>query len=195
MSAIVEYVNGHKNNKENPHQVTASQTGAYTKEETNQAINEKIVDLGGGDMQQAVYDPTGQRKDIFAAIEAMGNLLLSKAIYDPQNKSQDVFAYPSHVYVATFLVDGWEGDGPYTQTVAVEKYNNGPDITSKSVMLPGMGIDDSIQGDAQDTLLEAANIVDKGTKTFGNNTITCVCENEKPTADAEVYFSAMRGGS
>lgn len=189
LSAIVEYVNGHKNNKENPHQVTAAQTGAYTKEETNQAINDKIVDLGGGDMQQAVYDPTGQRKDIFAEIAKY----MRSSIYDPQDKSQDIFAYPSHVYMATFLVDGWTGDGPYTQTVAVEKYNGGPDITAESVMLPGMGIDDAIQGEAQDNLLEAASIVDKGTKTLGNNTLTCVVQ-EKPESDAEVYFSAMNGG-
>ena len=56
----------HKSNTSNPHAVTAAQTGAYTKEETDQAISDRISDIGAGDMAQAVYDPTGKRTDIFA---------------------------------------------------------------------------------------------------------------------------------
>ena len=123
-----------------------------------------------------------------------GTEAMLRSNYDPQNKSQDVFAYPSHVYMATFLVDEWTGDGPFTQTVAVEKYNGGPDVTETSVMFPGMGVDDTIQGESADILKEAAAIVDGGTKTFGSNTITCVVQ-EKPTADAEVYFCMMKGGA
>ncbi len=99
------------------------------------------------------------------------------------------------LYKATFLVDGWIGDGPYTQTVSVQAVDGGPAITSASHMTSGLFCDDTVQGDAQDALLEAAALVDKGKKTFGSGTITCVLENEKPEADAEVYFNVRKGGA
>lgn len=40
----------------------------YTKEETNAQINAKITEIGSGDMAMATYDPTMQKKDIFAEI-------------------------------------------------------------------------------------------------------------------------------
>lgn len=100
-----------------------------------------------------------------------------------------------YLYKATFLVDGWSGDGPYTQTVSVQAVDGGPVITSASHMTSGLFCDDTVQGDAQEALLEAAALVDKGKKTFGSGTITCVLENEKPEADAEVYFNVRKGGA
>ena len=120
---------------------------------------------------------------------------MQRITYDPQGKNQDIFAYPAHLYKATFLVDGWSGDGPYTQTVSVQAVDGGPVITSASHMTSGLFCDDTVQEDAQDALLEAAALVDKGKKTFGSGTITCVLENEKPEADAEVYFNAKKGGA
>ena len=124
-----------------------------------------------------------------------GTSTMQRITYDPQGKNQDIFAYPAHLYKATFLVDGWSGDDPYTQTVSVQAVDGGPAVTSASHMTSGLFCDDTVQGDAQDALLEAATIVDKGKKTFGSGTITCVLENEKPEADAEVYFNAKKGGA
>ena len=133
-------------------------------------------------------------QEAIAAVEGNTAWML-RSLYDPQNKRQDIFAYPSHLYKATFLVDGWSGDGPYNQTVSVQAVDGGPVITSASHMTSGLFCDDTVQGDAQDALLEAAALVDKGKKTFGSGTITCVLENEKPEADAEVYFNAKKGGT
>ena len=124
-----------------------------------------------------------------------GTSTMQRITYDPQGKNQDIFAYPAHLYKATFLVDGWIGDGPYTQTVSVQAVDGGPAITSASHMTSGLFCDDTVQGDAQEALLEAAALVDKGKKTFGSGTITCVLEDEKPEADAEVYFNAKKGGA
>lgn len=124
-----------------------------------------------------------------------GTSTMQRATYDPQGKNQDIFAYPAHLYKATFLVDRWSGDGPYTQTVSVQAVDGGPVITSASHMTSGLFCDDTVQGDAQEALLEAATLVDKGKKTFGSGTITCVLEDEKPEADAEVYFNAKKGGA
>lgn len=97
VNALLAYVNAHKNDQENPHAVTAAQVDAYTKKQTDDAINKKITEIGSGDMAQAVYDPTGQRKDVFSAIntaiiEALATTML-RTTYDPHGKNTDVFAY------------------------------------------------------------------------------------------------------
>lgn len=125
---------------------------------------------------------------------AIGAGDMSKSTYDPQGKNQDVFAYCPHLYKATFRVNSWSGyTGNYSQNVYVTAVDGGPSITSSSVMVSGLFCDDTVQGDAQDELLEAAAIVDKGTKTFGSGTMTCSISGDKPTADAEVYFMARKG--
>lgn len=65
-------VQGHIDNLENPHNVTAAQVGAYTKEQTEKAISDRISQIGSADMTQAVYDPTGRRRDIFAYADSRG---------------------------------------------------------------------------------------------------------------------------
>lgn len=124
-----------------------------------------------------------------------GTATMLRSVYDPHGKAQDIFAYGPHLYKATFLLDRWSGSDPYTQTVSVQAVDGGPAVTSASHMTSGLFCDDTVQGDAQDALLEAATLVDKGKKTFGSGTITCVLENEKPEADAEVYFNAKKGGA
>lgn len=84
VNALLAYVNAHKNDQENPHAVTAAQVDAYTKKQTDDAISKKVVEIGAGDMTQAVYDPTGQRKDIFAAA-------MLWEMYDPQRRRTDIF--------------------------------------------------------------------------------------------------------
>lgn len=57
LNALKKFADAHLADESNPHNVTATQTGAYTKAETDQAINNKVVAIGSGDMAQAVYDP------------------------------------------------------------------------------------------------------------------------------------------
>ena len=65
-------VQGHIDNLENPHNVTAAQVGAYTKSPTDAAISERISQIGSADMTQAMYDPTGKHQDIFAYADSLG---------------------------------------------------------------------------------------------------------------------------
>ncbi len=65
-------VQGHIDNLENPHNVTAEQVGAYTKDQTEKAISDRISQIGSADMTQAVYDPTGRRRDVFAYADSLG---------------------------------------------------------------------------------------------------------------------------
>lgn len=65
-------VQGHIENLENPHNVTAAQVGAYTKDQTEKAISDRISQIGSADMTQAVYDPTHRQRDIFAYADSRG---------------------------------------------------------------------------------------------------------------------------
>ena len=65
-------VQGHIENLENPHNVTAEQVGAYTKDQTEKAISDRISQIGSADMTQATYDPNHRQQDIFAYADSRG---------------------------------------------------------------------------------------------------------------------------
>ena len=131
-----------------------------------------------------------------AAAEEAANRAEQAAEIDPNDyyKKDQIQSIVPFLYKATFLATGWTGDGPYTQTVAVQAVDGGPGITSTSVMTSPVYIDDTVQGEAQETLKAAASLVDSGHKTFGAGTITCVIQGERPSDDAEIYFTARKGG-
>lgn len=212
LAALMAYIQAHENRKDNPHTVTAAQAGAYTKAETDKAIDAKVEQIGAGDMAKGVYDPQNKQQDVFAYADADK---MRKSIYDTHNKGTDVYDYADdaaetraseaetnanaracHLYKATFLLDGWSGSAaPYTQTVAVTAVDDGPAITADSYMTSAVMIDDTVQGDAQEALSAAAALVNGGTKTLGAGTITCTLQGDKPEADAEVYFTCKQGGA
>lgn len=100
-----------------------------------------------------------------------------------------------YLYKATFLLDGWTGDGPYTQTAAVTPVDDGPAVTAASSMQSPVMIDDGFVDDVYDQMNEAGAIVNAGTKTLGAGTITCVTKGtEKPECDVEVFFLSKKGG-
>lgn len=68
-------VGDHIRSTANPHMVTAAQTGAYTSAQTDAAIDAKVVEIGAGDMAQAVYDPTGHEEDVFAYADGLASAL------------------------------------------------------------------------------------------------------------------------
>lgn len=212
LAALMAYIQAHEARKDNPHTVTAAQAGAYTKAETDKAIDAKVEQIGAGDMAKGVYDPQNKQQDVFAYADADK---MRKSIYDTKNKGTDVYDYADdaaetraseaetnanaracHLYKATFLLDGWSGSAaPYTQTVAVTAVDDGPAITADSYMTSAVMIDDTVQGDAQEALSAAAALVNGGTKTLGAGTITCTVQGDKPEADAEVYFTCKQGGA
>lgn len=61
----------------------ADKASTYTKQQVDEAINEKVAAIGAGDMTMAVYDPESKKKPYMPAEEAM-----AKAVYDPQSKGK-----------------------------------------------------------------------------------------------------------
>ena len=127
-----------------------------------------------------------------------GTETMLKTTYDTKGRGVDVYDYGQHLYKATFLLDGWTGtgEGPYTQTVAVTPVeNDAPAITAASSMQSPVMIDDGFTGDTYDQMNEAGAIVNAGTKTLGDGTVTCVTKGtDKPACDVEVFFLAKMGG-
>ena len=124
-----------------------------------------------------------------------GTETMLKTTYDTKGRGVDVYDYGPHLYKATFLLDGWTGDGPYTQTAAVTPVDDGPAVTAASSMQSPVMIDDGFVDDVYDQMNEAGAIVNAGTKTLGAGTITCVTKGtEKPECDVEVFFLSKKGG-
>lgn len=103
----------HTARADNPHGVTAAQAGAYTRAETDAAIAQRVVEIGASDMTQAVYDPTGQRRDVFAAIGGakaglqtqLDTLAAANAALAQANAA---LGAEVQVFACTLLADGWQ---------------------------------------------------------------------------------------
>lgn len=206
--ALMLYVQAHEKNRENPHIVTAEQVGAYTKAQTDEAINEKVVAIGSGDMTMAVYDPDMVKKPIYKAIEeaveALKKLVLDKEHYDPQGKNKDIFAAITAcapLYTATYLLDGWteadedaKGRGyNWTQTVQlVPDDNDAPAVTAESVFVTTASYLPTGVVSTDEVLDEALSIIDGGYTTSGAGTVTTLVV-DKPTADIPVRWAIRPG--
>ena len=72
LNGLNEAHQAHTARQDNPHAVTAQQTGAYTRQETEQAIDRRVLEIGAGDMARAEYDPNGRRQDVYAYADDVG---------------------------------------------------------------------------------------------------------------------------
>lgn len=176
--ALMQYVRAHEENQENPHSVTAAQVGAYTKAQTDQAINEKVVEIGGGDMAMAVYDPDMKKKPIYESIEANASM-----------------------YTAIYKLNGWKnadenakGKGYlYQQTVTLTSDDpKAPMITADSKFRPGIGTPKTGVAKTDDILTEALNVINDGVTTVGEGTVTTLVR-EKPASDVPVVWTFLTG--
>lgn len=162
-SNVSEALQDHAGNTSNPHNVTAAQTGAYTKEETDAAIDAKVVQIGTADMAKSVYDPTHQERDIFSAIDAA----------------------TSRTYTAVLPASGWTGSASagYTQTVSCEG------MTADVVTLPP-AIQPTGVRETDIAAREALGYISMVETLEGQVTVTCW--EDKPTVDLTIYLVEAR---
>lgn len=203
--ALMLYVQAHEKNRENPHVVTAEQVGAYTKAQTDKAINDKVVAIGGGDMAMSVYDPDMLRKPIYKAIddavEDLKKLVLDKEHYDPQGKNKDVYATidaAAPKYEAILRLDGWvestseeQAKGyPWAQEAELTAMTPGaPVVTAASQFLSGCTRTPVENAETDAILDEALNLVNsKGiTRSLDGGKIRTIME-EKPESDVALEW-------
>lgn len=208
LAALMLYMQAHEQRTDNPHTVTAAQAGAYTKAETDAAINAKVQQIGAGDMTMAVYDPEGRKENIFAAIDAVAEAVegesaasMKKSTYDPQGKNKDIFKTINAVapkYTATLTIDGWvdateeevSAGYPYAQEATLTALTPGtPTVTAESIFLGGCTRTPVGVAETDHILDEALNLINgKGiTKSLNGGKIRTIVE-EKPTADVALEW-------
>lgn len=207
LAALMLYMQAHEQRTDNPHTVTAAQAGAYTKAETDAAINAKVQQIGAGDMTMAVYDPEGRKENIFAAIDAVAEAVegesaasMKKSTYDPQDKNKDIFKTIDAVapkYTGKFTLDGWvastseEQANGYTlaQEVTLTAVTPGaPTVMAASEFLTGCGYDPTGVAETDEILDEVLAIVNAGvTSSLDGGKIRTVVK-EKPSAEIVVNW-------
>lgn len=109
-ATVEEIATAHIENQENPHGVTAAQVGAYTKAETDAAIDQKVQTIGAADMSKAEFATNGRPGIVDKSADAQ------------QLGGHPPAFYTSRTYTADLPAEGWTGNGEtgYTQTVACE---------------------------------------------------------------------------
>ena len=159
--------------RDNPHGVTASQVGAYTKKETDQAIGNRIVEIGAGDMAKAVYATNGEPGVVDKSADAQ------------QLGGHPPAFYTSRTYTAVLPAEGWTGDGEtgYTQTVACEGMTADV-VTLQPMILP--------TGDRATDIAarEALGYISMVETLAGQVTVTCW--EDKPAVDLTIYLVEAR---
>lgn len=112
-------------------------------------------------------------------------------LWDPaQNAFVDAAAT---LYRATFRLEGWQGEGPWTQSAAATPVDGGPAVRSDSVFCSGVMVAQA--GDKQTNRVLAANLnhLNEGRLTAGDGVVTATVF-EKPDADLEVFWQMRKGG-
>lgn len=112
-------------------------------------------------------------------------------LWDPaQNAFVDAAAT---LYRATFRLEGWQGEGPWTQSAAAAPVDGGPAVRPDSVFCSGVMVAQA--GDKQTNRVLAANLnhLNEGRLTAGDGVVTATVF-EKPDADLEVFWQMRKGG-
>lgn len=133
------------------------------------------------------------KTELTSVLEAYGVTVPSSTTLDdyPSLIAKVLQNGSAYLYKALFLVDGWSGRTNYTQTVSVTPLAGAPAIASNFIMASGIYVEDTYPDSTQEIISESGGIVDKGTKTIGDGTITCTTRSgQKPTSDVEVFFLA-----
>lgn len=200
LAALMVYIQAHEQKDDNPHDVTAAQTGAYTKAETDSAINAKITQIGAGDMAKATYDPQNKATDIYAYADTAAGGKMEKATYDPQNKAKDIFKTINAAaakYEATLTLDGWVASTseeqtagyPYAQEATLTALTPGaPAVMEASEFLTPCSYTPTRVAATDEILSEALAVINDGvTSTLDGGKIRTIVK-EKPTSDIAVNW-------
>lgn len=97
-----------------------------------------------------------------------------------------------YLYSATFSLDSWIGEGPYTQAATLTAVDGGGQVTAQSTLLACVGIDSTLPQETKDAIHGAASDIVNAEKTLGTNTIS-VSLTSKPDVDIELYFLIKEG--
>lgn len=165
---------GHIDNKNNPHEVTAEQVGAAPVDHNHDDKYATIEDLVGAGIPVTSDPEEGVTTWIDPDEEGDEGWYTKEEV-------DDAFAKKSTVVETTLLAANWTGDAvPYTYTLTV----NGITATSNQEFIPGLGITAD-----QLAALQGLNAVDGGQAA---NTATILAYGTKPSIDIPIRV-VLRG--
>lgn len=94
-----------------------------------------------------------------------------------------------YLYSATFQIDGWSGEGPYTQTAMLSSINSGGDVNVNSVFTSPAMCYKTTSEETNQTLQSVLSMFNEGyTEIVGENSVTSTLF-EKPNSDIEIIWS------
>lgn len=179
MAALLQYIKAHEQKTDNPHDVSASQVGAYTKEETEQAISDRVNQIGSADMNKSEYGGSGP-----------GIVRQADNATSAENAEKLGGYTPSHyaisdnvkIYTATFRMNSWTNSGgTWTQTAACTGmrsiYSTSPPWVNKTGY---QSTDESLQ--------DALNQLNDGLLESMNGYIKATLYAPPPSNDVQIYM-------
>lgn len=157
-------------------------------------MRDGVTGIPTAQLQEQVNALIENLREVIEGVESGSEYMLG-AVYDPDGMARNIFADIAYMYKATFAVSAWSGSGPYTQTATVTPVDGGQTVTATTQLCSGFGVDDTLPDASYRVQLSAVSTLGKSkNKTFGDGTMT-VTVAEKPSADAEIYFMAKKGGA
>ena len=158
----------HEKDQQNPHAVTAAQVGAYTKQQTDDAIDAKVQKIGSADMNKAEYG--GSAPGVVRDADRLGGQL--PAHYTPAENVQ--------LFRCTFLLDGWQkSGGTWTQTADCPGMRAAFDTEAPFVQLTGVQ-------ETDDSLRSALNQLSGGWLQTLDGQVRATLREEPPACDVEL---------
>lgn len=165
-------------------ELVAAVNGSYSKQEADAAINEKVSEIGAGDMAAAVYDKNG-------AVKKAGGI---DGYVAAQTSALNTFMNAEQG-VSVLVDEGKWGknaqDGSWRQTVA----DTGVDGEMIPVSMAAWVKDSDLDGGLTDIaeLSRQLGLI-KLVRTRNNGSVTFICPDEKPsyTMLVRIAFTSLR---
>ena len=136
-------------------------------------------------VSQAEFDKWFETLKNVLSEEAAGNLL---------SMIKQLRKHVVYKYAATLRFDAWGGQGPYSQTVALEPIDGGPAVSSNTKFYSPPMCGQVSDSETRQKLLEALALINNSNCTLGERQITVSDVKEKPTTDIEVIWVLKEGG-
>lgn len=143
----------------------------------NTAIDAKVVAIGSADMQMAVYDPQGKKRDAFAYADAAANAAAATgsaaaAAVKTEMENTITFTLPSDAWVGTAA--------PYTQTIAVTGVTASMNPVADVVLM-----------DDTSNLARLTAWACVGRIVCGDGTVTVTCYEDKTTVGIYIRLKGL----
>lgn len=112
-----------------------------------------------------------------------------------QSAFPQAYSPPSFKYAATYTLEGWTGDGPYTQTATLVPLDGGPAVTANSKFDGPFMTEQANDPETRAALLEVLGQINNSYTTLGDGIMTVSGVESQPQAEIEVVVKIKQGGA